>query len=64
MTLDELLKAGRSGERGLPEAGSNQVYVAMATLRKLGFRDALVSRDDGYLLDPSLGIHYGDWGGL
>jgi hypothetical protein len=27
------------------------VYVALSTLRKLGLRDALVKREDGYLLD-------------
>jgi hypothetical protein len=49
---DVLLEAGWQGERMHPEAALNRLYVAIATLRKLGLRDALLNRDDGYLIDP------------
>ena len=60
LSLDDLLEAGWPGERVLPEAGANRVYVAVATLRKLGLRDVLLNRDDGYLLDPDVELQYGD----
>ncbi|MEZ4240343.1 MAG: hypothetical protein R3F59_30160 [Myxococcota bacterium] len=56
LPLDAVLAAGWPGERILPEAGANRVYVAMATLRKLGLAAALLTRDDGYLLDPALAV--------
>jgi hypothetical protein len=49
---ETLLEAGWQGERMHPEAALNRLYVAIATLRKLGLRDALLNRDDGYLIDP------------
>jgi len=52
LSVDDLLEAGWPGERVLPHAGAARVYVAVSTLRKLGLREFLVSRDDGYLLDP------------
>jgi hypothetical protein len=52
LSVDELLAAGWPGERVVPHAGAARVYVAISTLRKMGLRDFLVSRDDGYLLDP------------
>ncbi|MEJ7727735.1 MAG: hypothetical protein WKG00_00810 [Polyangiaceae bacterium] len=36
------------------EAAADRVYTAIATLRRMGLRTALLSRDDGYLLDPAL----------
>jgi hypothetical protein len=56
MDLDALLQAGWPGERVVPSAGANRVYVALTTLRKLGLRHFLLSRDDGYLLDPALPV--------
>ena len=58
--LDDLLEAGWPGERVLPEAAANRVYVAVATMRKLGLRDVLLSRDDGYLLTTDIDVVYGD----
>jgi predicted ATPase len=52
----ELIAAGWPGERMLPRAGANRVRVAVFTLRKLGLRSALVSRPDGWMLDPSLRV--------
>ncbi len=56
LSLDELLQAGWPGERVRPEAGANRVYVALATLRRMGLRQVLLSRDDGYLLDPTVSL--------
>ncbi len=52
--MDDLLEAGWAGERVIPEAGWNRVYVALNTLRTLGLKAALVTRDDGWLLDPEV----------
>ena len=54
--LEALLEVGWPGERVMPSAGANRVYVALTTLRKLGLRKYLLSRDDGYLLDPALPV--------
>jgi tetratricopeptide (TPR) repeat protein len=51
-----LLAHGWPGERLLTEAASTRLRVAIATLRRLGLRDVLLTRDDGYLLDPSAPI--------
>jgi tetratricopeptide (TPR) repeat protein len=58
MSVDEILAAGWPGERVMAEAGANRVYVVVATLRKLGLRELLISRDDGYLLDPETRLDY------
>jgi hypothetical protein len=52
--VDQLLEAGWPGERPLPEAGKNRVWVAISTLRKLGLGDALQRWDGGYRLDPAI----------
>src|SRR5262249_9035423 len=49
-----LLEAAWPGEQMDIESGRNRVRVAIATLRDLGLRDVLVSRDGGYLLDPDV----------
>lgn len=54
LTLPDLLEAGWPGEKVLPEAGANRVYVALATLRKMGLKDVLRSTDSGYFLDPAV----------
>ncbi|MFO0548793.1 MAG: AAA family ATPase [Polyangiaceae bacterium] len=54
VTLDvhDLTRAGWPGERILPEAAATRVRVAIATLRKLGLRDVVLTRDDGYWIEP------------
>jgi hypothetical protein len=47
-----LLAEGWPGEQVQVEAGRARVYVAISTLRKLGFEELILRRDDGYLLDP------------
>jgi hypothetical protein len=54
LSVDELLEAGWPGERPLPEAGSNRVWVAISTLRKLGLGEMLQRWDGGYRLDPAV----------
>jgi tetratricopeptide (TPR) repeat protein len=51
-----LFAAGWPGQTALPEAMLQRVYTAVWTLRKLGLESALLSRDDGYLLDPALSV--------
>jgi hypothetical protein len=38
------------------EAAVNRVRVAIAELRKLGLRDALLSAERGYLVSPVLSV--------
>ncbi len=54
VSIPHLVQAGWPGERVLPEAGTERVYTAVATLRRLGLRKLLLQRDDGYLLDPEV----------
>lgn len=56
LSLPDLLAVGWPEEQVLHEAGANRVYVALATLRRMGLRRHLLSRDDGYLLDPALAV--------
>jgi predicted ATPase len=53
---DALLRAGWPGERILREAGSKRVRVAIATLRRLGLKEALVTGAGGYLLAPHVSL--------
>lgn len=54
----ELFEAGWPGQRIQHEAMRNRVYNAVATLRKLGLGDVLLSLDGGYLLDPGLRVEH------
>ncbi len=56
LSLDDVLAAGWPGERVGYEAAANRVYVALATLRKLGLRDLVASTDAGYLIPPTQAI--------
>jgi hypothetical protein len=49
----DLVSAGWPDESVAPLAGANRVYVALATLRKLGLARFLVRTKDGYALDPA-----------
>ncbi|MFO0661101.1 MAG: hypothetical protein U0165_14900 [Polyangiaceae bacterium] len=51
----ELVAIGWPGERLIEQAGLDRVYAAIATLRKLGLRGALVERE-GYRLNPALSV--------
>jgi predicted ATPase len=42
------------GEKALASAAAHRVRVAVATLRKMGLRDALTTTPDGYCLSPEI----------
>lgn len=54
LTADALLDAGWPGERVRYDAGMLRVYTAVRRLRNLGFGAVLLTRDDGYLMDPTV----------
>ncbi|HEY8211528.1 MAG TPA: tetratricopeptide repeat protein, partial [Myxococcaceae bacterium] len=54
LPLQELLEVGWPGERVLPAAAANRVYVALATLRKMGLKAVLISTSSGFFLDPAV----------
>ncbi len=56
VTAALLLERGWPGERVLAEAGSTRVRVAISTLRRMGLSRVLLTRDDGYLLDPTTAV--------
>jgi tetratricopeptide (TPR) repeat protein len=51
LPVAELVAHGWPGERLHPESAAERGYTAVAMLRRLGLRDILQSRDDGYLFD-------------
>jgi hypothetical protein len=53
-SVAELLEAGWPGERMQWEAGVARVYTTVQRLRALGLEGILLTRDDGYLLDPAI----------
>lgn len=53
LTVADLLAAAWPDDRFVGTAGANRVYVALATLRKLGLRDIVIRTDGGYLIDPN-----------
>lgn len=53
---DALLELGWPNERVMPEAGATRVRVTISTLRRLGLASLIVTRDDGYLVDPRVPI--------
>ena len=52
LTVADLLAAAWPEDRFVGTAGANRVYVALATLRKLGLRDIVVRTDGGYMIAP------------
>jgi len=59
LSMDEMVRAGWPGERIGSAAAANRVRVALATLRKLGLREAIVTGQGGYLLDPAMAVVLG-----
>lgn len=51
---EAILGAGWPGESVLPDAAGKRVRVAIATLRRLGLEQLILTRDDGYVLDPGV----------
>jgi predicted ATPase len=54
--IEALASAGWPGERIVYRAARDRVYNVIATLRRLGIRDALVHADDGYAIHPQLRV--------
>ena len=54
LTFDELIAAGWPGERIGAEAARKRLRTAIWTLRKMGLEPILLTRDDGYLIDPTV----------
>ena len=55
-SANALLEAGWPGDRVQHEPGMMRVYSVIRRLRALGLGDALLTRDDGYLIDPAVPI--------
>lgn len=51
-----LLEAGWPGDRVGHESGMMRVYSVIRRLRALGLGGAIVTRDDGYLIDPEVAM--------
>ncbi|OJY16368.1 MAG: hypothetical protein BGO98_30255 [Myxococcales bacterium 68-20] len=49
-----LFSAAWPGEKAIASAAAHRVRVAVATLRKMGLRDCLVTTPEGYALTPAL----------
>jgi hypothetical protein len=56
----ELVGAGWPNERMRPEAARQRLRTAIWTLRKLGLEPVLLTRDEGYLLDPAVPLVWRD----
>lgn len=56
LATSTLAERGWPGERVLVEAAATRVRVAVATLRRLGLRNTILTRDDGYLVDPNVEV--------
>jgi hypothetical protein len=60
LSIADLFESGWPGERASAEAVENRVYVGLSRLRKMGFKGLLLSRDDGFLLDPTVPAYRAD----
>lgn len=56
LSWEALLAAGWPGERPITDSGLKRVYTAVWTLRTLGLEGVLLTRGDGYLLDPAAAV--------
>ncbi len=54
LSAEDLIAAGWPGERMRHTAGLLRVYSGIRRLRRMGLENVLVTRDDGYLLDPNV----------
>lgn len=52
----EVLDRGWPGEKMRPDSGATRVYTSIRRLRRGGLSSILLTRDDGYLIDPSVTI--------
>jgi hypothetical protein len=52
----DLFAAAWPGEKAIAHAAAHRVRVAIATLRKMGLRDALITTPDGYRLAATVDL--------
>lgn len=57
LAIEALLAAGWPGERVPPKVGKDRLHTSIAALKELGLRGLLLSRADGWLLDPDVPLH-------
>jgi predicted ATPase len=55
---DALFAAGWPGQSIAPASAQNRLHVALNSLRKLGLRPLVITRDDGYMLTPSVRVRW------
>lgn len=55
-SANQLLEVGWPGDRVRHEPGMMRVYSVIRRLRALGLGDLLLTRDDGYLIDPAVTV--------
>ncbi|MEW5739488.1 MAG: AAA family ATPase [Myxococcota bacterium] len=58
LSWEALLAAGWPGERPVTDSGLKRVYTAIWTLRTIGLEGVLITRGDGYLLDPAAAVSW------
>jgi hypothetical protein len=54
LPVELLVSKGWPDEKLGTETGLSRLYVAIATLRKLGLHGAIITSGDGYLFDPRI----------
>lgn len=56
MDVNAVVAVGWPGECVSADAGATRVYTAIRTLRRMGLEGILLTRDEGYLIDPKLDV--------
>ena len=59
LSMEEMIAAGWPDERIGFESAQARVYTSVQRLRALGLDDLLVTRGDGYLIDPAIDVRRG-----
>lgn len=56
LDVNAVVAVGWPGETVSADAGATRVYTAVRTLRRMGLEGILLTRDEGYLLDPKVDV--------
>ncbi len=56
VSADDLLAHAWGGEKMRRQSGQARVYTAIKTLRRIGLEAVLITREDGYALDPNVAL--------
>ena len=59
LSVVDLFAAGWPGQRAMPQAAANRVYVALSKLRSLGLEGLLLRDESGWMLDPARPVERG-----